>query len=1207
MIKKEQLTRGIEALEEQRGTLGDAVVDALIAAARDKLDSLARQNLQKRPANAKLKATRAAPRALYTPEYPYNGKKLPPLLPPPNTRKAPPGKRTKPKPLRGERKQITVIVADIQNSTPLLEQLGTEAWVALMNHVFQILETEIYRFGGEVDQFRGDGLVALFGATTAHEDDPQRAIMAGLAMQAAHKSYADELAESSNITLQLRIGINTGEAIITNIGNDKQHNEDTAMGVALAVAARMESSAQPGSVLVSENTYQLSTNSFSWQPLGKLQVKGVRLPLKVYRPLNALSTQGKIRSIAGLISPLVGRHNELNTLRAAITRLRAGIGGMITVAGEAGLGKSRLIAELSDLERHDAANLRWIEGRCSPYGMSSAYQLWLGVLRGLLHIEPQTKPQAVSAALQKHINQLCHPPEKGSACTRHIYTYLAQLLALAQEEQTETLRKLSSAQHKRNTFKAISDFVEAQARDIPLVVICEDLHWIDPTSLDLLSEMLALTERVPLLLICVVRPETARGGQVIKRVTKHSPEKKHPRLWIVALSNTQSKTLLNNLLQAEKLPANLKDRILNHAEGNPFYVEELLHSLMNDQTIIKDHATGTWEVTKKVTEITIPATLYGVLMSRIDHLPADAKRVLQLAAVIGRVFPYRVLKAIDKKQRELDKLLLILQQKDLIHVRAEVKELEYIFKHHMTQESAYNSLLLQDRRTIHHRVAKALEDLYPEHIEKLVGILAHHWTQAEIPEKATPYLLQAGKQATSRAANAEATTYFSQALSLTPKQAAARYDMLLTREKLYDLQGNRREQAQDLKELTQLANALDSPTHQREVALRQARYAESCADAPALIHAAKRVIALAKITRDANSEAAGYMYWGRALFEQGEPKKAYVQLKKALSRADGSPQVEADTRCSLGQVCTDPTTAQAYFKQALHIQRKIGNRRGEWEALYHMSSLTLEQGNSAKAQAYCRHALRICGEIGDRQGEGATHDALGYIALYHGDYPGAKKHYRRALQIHREIGNAQGEVNELLYLSLRAHQLGENQKAHQYAQQARQHVKNLADQTLAGNSLTFLGHALAGLGCFDEAENTYQQALKIHQDSNERAAALEPLAGLAYTHLKQGRLRQARRFVDEILEQHNNGDLEGADNVFQIYMTCIQVLQANKDRRANSMLRSAYQLLQTRARKISNAALQLAFLENIAIHRGIQHEWNKLQKQPRTQFEKILP
>jgi class 3 adenylate cyclase/DNA-binding SARP family transcriptional activator/tetratricopeptide (TPR) repeat protein len=687
--------------------------------------------------------------------------------------------------LTGERRVITVMFADIKGSTALAGQIDTEDWVEIMSHTLQILSAEIHRYGGEVDRYEGDGLVAFFGLSTAHEDDAERAVLAALDMQEAVKRYAAELVERQGapVELLLRVGLSTGEVIATHVGEAYQHGEATAMGRTIALAARLEPAAKPGTVLVSENTYHLAEQSFEWQDIGGIAAKGYSEPVPAYRPLKHKATAGKERGIEGLESPLVGRDVEFHALQEAIKRLRAGIGGIVTVVGEAGIGKSRLVTEVRN-PQPVTRELGWVEGRCLSYGGSTAYLLWLNMLRGMLQVAPDALPVVVSDALRARVQTLC--PD----CFDEVYPYLCRLMSLPLDDEHEAIRDMQGESLRAGMFRAVETLIVSATAQRPLVMVCEDLHWADAASLALLDRVLALTDRSALLLICVFRPEVEHPCWRLKETAARLYRHRHTDLWLDALSADESRTLVGHLLRVEALPAELRDKILDRAEGNPFYVEEIIRTLIDDGAIVYDDAAGQWRATRHVADLPIPDTLHGVLMARIDRLEPEAKHVLQLASVVGRIFTYPILSAIATDSRlslsgevgeglrpslvggvrVLDTPLLdhlvALERAQLIRERARLPEREYIFKHHLTQEAAYNSLLKRERRAYHRQVAETLERLYRERIEERVELLAFHWEQAGDAEKAIDYLHQAGDKAAHQSAYQEAIDHLTRALSL---------------------------------------------------------------------------------------------------------------------------------------------------------------------------------------------------------------------------------------------------------------------------------------------------------------------------------------------------------------------------------------------------------------------------------------------------------
>ena len=718
MTEREQLERAIAHIEAQRAILSDAVVDAALGSMRQRLAELEQAERETTPTFA------------------------------------------------GERKLVTVMFADLSGFTALAETIDPEPVRDLMNSCFEQLVPVIEKYEGTVDKFIGDEIMALFGAPLAHENDPERALRAALEMMDALTRFNTE----RGTDLGLHFGINTGLVIAGGIGT-RGRQEYSVMGDALNLATQLEEVSERGEIFVGPDTHRLTAPLFEFEALLPIRVKGKTEPIPVYRLLAAKAVRGKLRGIAGLESPLVGRQAEFRALREAVERLQAGVGGIVTIVGEAGIGKSRLVAEMR--KEAPSLNLQWVEGRCLSYGTSIAYLLWLDVLRGLLGVTVEDSPIAVRDALRQGVETLC------TERIDDVYPYLGRLMSLPLEAEAEaTVRDLEGEKLKAGTFRAVETLIECTTSDRPLVLVCEDLHWADPTSIELLEQLLALTDRAPLLLLCVFRPHTEHGSWRIKETAARLYHHRHTDLWLDPLTASESETLVGNLLRVEGVPQKpvvsnaepLKWRILSHAEGNPFYVEEIIRSLMDSGAIVREEATGRWQAARDVADIAIPDTLHGVLMARIDRLQEEAKRVLQLASVIGRIFLYRILAAIAQEERELDQHLLTLQREQMIRERARLPELEYIFKHQLTQEAAYNGLLKKERRVFHQQVAEALERLFPDRVEEQVGLLAHHWERAEEPEKATEYLSRAGDQARLAYAHEEAIDYYRRALAFLKEQ-----------------------------------------------------------------------------------------------------------------------------------------------------------------------------------------------------------------------------------------------------------------------------------------------------------------------------------------------------------------------------------------------------------------------------------------------------
>jgi len=593
------------------------------------------------------------------------------------------------------------------------------------------------------------------------------------------------------------------------------------------------------------------------------------------------------------------------------------------------------------------------------------------------------------------------------------------------------------------------------------------------------------------------------------------------------------------------------------------------------------------------------------LTARIDRLQEEIKRVLQMASVIGRIFPYGVLAAIaerlharpEESQRVLNEHLLTLQREEMIHQRARLPELEYIFKHHLTREAAYNGLLRRERRRLHRQVAEALEELYPDRMDEQLGLLAYHWEQAGERERAIEYLRRAGEQAAAQFANKEAVGFFSRALELTSEQdLAGRYDLLLARERVYDMQGAREAQRRELATLEELAEAMDDDARRAEVALRQARYGVVTSNYPGAIGAAQRAVGLARATGDVRREVAGHQHLGVALVDYGDLERAGSSLEQALTlaRAAGLRQAEAESLRRLGQVRRRQgkfAESSAYCEQALRIFRELGDRWGEDSTLHIVSCVYRDQGNYSEARDLFQNRLGTMRETGNRRQEGLQFQLLGGVLRHLGDYDGARVHFEQALRINRETGWLRGERSALLALGQISHHLGDHEAAREYCGQAQALLAGAEVVGEQASALTLLGHALLGLGQLAEAGDAYQQALTLRKELVQPYRATEALAGLARASLAQGNRAQAQLHIEEILSYLETGTLDGTDEPARVYLTCFRVLRANGDPRADDILEEGYQFLQKRAAKISDEEERRSFLESIAAHREIASEY----------------
>jgi class 3 adenylate cyclase len=545
--------------------------------------------------------------------------------------------------LTGERKPVTALFADVVNSTTLAEAMDPEDWTQMMNEAFDLMSRAVFRYEGTIAQLQGDAMLAFFGAPVAHEDDPERAVRAALDMVEQTSEFARQLKAAHGIEFQIRAGINTGPVIVGNVGSDLRY-EYTALGDAVNVAARVQTAAEPGNVLVTDHTQRFVASAFEFEDLGAVEVKGKREPVHIYRVTKALAEPGRRRGLerVGLSSPLVGRNEQLAALQQAWAVARAGRGRLVVLLGEPGIGKSRLLAELRASVDAQASTegkeTLWVEGRCVSYGRSIPYHLVLSMVASLLGIIPGSSDAEVRDRLHGRLAELL------SDDAADVEPYLAHLFALQLSGAEADRVQLDPETLQGRYVAAIKRVISALSNASPLVLVLEDIHWADPASVDVALGLLPLITPLPVLIVFAGRAETDAPGWRLVSQAQASFGPALTEIRLQPLSDDDSRALVANLLEIESLPDSVRNAILTRAEGNPFFVEEVIRMFIEHGAIVRSGER--WMANESIIGIEIPDTLHGLLLARIDQLPDDAKRSLRVASVIGRQFAVRVLERV---------------------------------------------------------------------------------------------------------------------------------------------------------------------------------------------------------------------------------------------------------------------------------------------------------------------------------------------------------------------------------------------------------------------------------------------------------------------------------------------------------------------------------------------------------------------------------
>jgi class 3 adenylate cyclase/tetratricopeptide (TPR) repeat protein len=644
--------------------------------------------------------------------------------------------------LEGERKQVTVLFADLKGSMELLADRDPEEARKLLDPVLEHMMEAVHRFEGTVNQVMGDGIMALFGAPLAHEDHAVRACYAALRMQESLRRYAEDTRRSHGVEMQIRVGLNSGAVVVRSVGSDL-HMDYTAVGQTTHLAARMEQLAPPGTVRLTGETLRLAEGYVEVRALGPIPVKGLPEPIEVYELTGAGVARTRLQAavLRGL-TRFVGREDEIEHLRRVLGQAAAGHGQVVAIVGEAGVGKSRLVYEFT--HSHRVQDWLILDASSVSYGRATSYLPVIELLKGYFKIGDRDDHREMRAKVLGRVLGL----------DRGLEPLLPPLLALLDVPVEEAgWQNLDPPQRRQRTLDAVRRLLLRESQVQPLLVVFEDLHWVDGETQALLDSLVESLASARLLLLVNYRPgyEHRWGSKTA-----------YSQLRLDSLPAESAAELLAALLGPDPGLAPLMQMLVKR--GNPFFLEETVRTLVETGALVGER--GAYRLMRPVEALQVPATVQTILAARIDRLPAEEKQLLQAAAVIGKHVPHALLAAIAEQPEEgLRQGLGHLQEGEFLYETQLFPDLEYTFKHALTHEVTYGGLLQDRRRQLHRRIVAATEGLYPDRLSEHVELLAHHAFRGELWDKAPMYLRQAGAKALARSANREAVAYFEQALA----------------------------------------------------------------------------------------------------------------------------------------------------------------------------------------------------------------------------------------------------------------------------------------------------------------------------------------------------------------------------------------------------------------------------------------------------------
>jgi class 3 adenylate cyclase/tetratricopeptide (TPR) repeat protein len=760
--------------------------------------------------------------------------------------------------LEGERKQVTVLFADLKSSMELLADRDPEDARAILDPVLERMMAAVHRYEGTVNQVMGDGIMALFGAPIAHEDHAVRACYAALRMQETVTRYGDEIQRSHGLSVQIRVGLHSGEVVVRAIGNDL-HMDYSAIGQTTHLAARMEQLAAPGSIRLTAETLRLVEGMVQVTSLGLVPVKGLPDPVEVYELIGAGLARTRLQAIAARgLTPFVGRRTELQALRDTLARAGTGRGQLMAVIGEPGVGKSRLVAEF--LASPLTQGWRIFETHAVSYGQATPYQPIRDLLKAYCQIDDRDDECAIREKVDK-----CLTLDVALQPTRS-----AVLALLDVRVEDPEWQALDPSQRRLQIIDSVRRLLLRQSQVQPLMVSIENLHWIDAGTQAALDSLVESLPTATLLLLVNYRPEYQHGW---------GSKTYYTQLRLDPLLPESAEVLLQALVGDDSSLVPLKHLLIERTEGNPFFLEESVRTLVEAQVLVGER--GAYRLVQSLSNIQVPATVQAVLAARIDRLPAEEKTLLQTAAVIGADVPFPLLQALAELSEEALRCgLMHLQAAEFLYETRLFPELEYTFKHALTHDVAYGSLLQERRRTLDARIVEAIEALYPDRLAEHVDRLAHHALRGEVWEKALRYCRQAGAKASAGSAYREAVVCLEQALGALSHLSDSREMLEQAIDLRFELRnaflplGEYGRSFDHLRKAETLAQALDDRQRLARVFVYMAEYFRQLNNLDQAVESGQRALALATTLGDVDLQVMANFYVGSLYYDLGDYPRA---------------------------------------------------------------------------------------------------------------------------------------------------------------------------------------------------------------------------------------------------------------------------------------------------------------------------------------------
>ena len=1060
-----------------------------------------------------------------------------------------------------QRKMVTVLFLDIVNSTRMIQGMDPEESMDILGASIQTMAEPIREYGGQVSRFMGDGFMAVFGLPAARENDPEQTVHAALNILTVAEKISQSLRKERNIkSFQVRVGINTG--LIASSG-EKEAGDTIMGGSTIHLAARLEKAAEPGTVLISRHTYQHIRGVFDVEKREPVDAKGFPEPVETYTVLRLKPRAFRLmnRGVEGVETRMIGREQELQHIQALSQKVvHDKVFRFVTVTGEAGMGKSRLLDEFEVwINTSEPEQVSSFKGRASLETQKQPYSLFRDIFA--LHFEI-LDDDPIQVVREKFSNGFQRVIQKDDQV--EIKALLVGHL-LGYDIDDESIKKVfenPQLAHDR-AFQYVRAFFQAAAGQSPIMIFLDDIHWADESSLDLLDYLRETLADAPVLILALSRPS------LFERRSKWGQGMGCEIIELSPLSSELSEQLVLEILQkAENIPVAFRRTIVEHAEGNPFYVEELIRMLAEDGVILKEEPA--WRIQlDRVAGLRIPPTLTGIIQARLDGLLKEERALLQQASVVGKVFWDASLTYMNQ-DRSAPQIVILnnldsLQNRTMIFQRdtsAFSDATEFSFTHGILRDVVYETVLLKQRRDYHSLVADWLIAQRGAGAVEMNSVIAAHLVEAGRSEEGIDYFLKAAEAAARKYANEEAIHLYQQALGLIPEEAlGGQFSILCSLESLWFLIGNREEQSKVLERLAEIVEQLDDSHKKADVLLRKAWYLNYMSNFPEMLNVAGAAIILAEQIHSPNVEQEAFyaLAWAQTQSEELEDAKASAQRSLELAKQTGYRTGEGNVHNVLGLIdLTQGSYAEAHrhIEEFLQITQEIGNQTRQLIALNSMVVILVILGEYEKAREYGAQQLELAIELGDWAAESSVYVNLAWAAEANGDWQTAEELATKGIAAKRESRHLDA----------------------------------------VGEGLVWLGYAKLGLRQPQEAEKAFRESLEIRRGLGQEALQVESMAGLGQALLMGGDLARACEYGEKIRKYiSRDEDLSGTWEPLKIYWICYQILKAANDTRKDHFLRDAVENLQKRKDKITDKIAQDRYLGNVPWHREILAEWKRVQ------------